>query len=102
MWICEIPVAPTRWGRPSSNMSPLRVQHYKLAQISSVQLSYSLLGSDLRLYVPQPDGTTRERLIPFHSPAAAWFLPLFTRLRLLLRAPLSQTQRTVALPYREA
>ena len=101
MRIFEIPVAPTRWGRSSPNASSLQVQHYELAQISSAQLSYSLLGSDLRLYLPQPDGTTRERQFPFHSPAAARFLPLFTRLRLLLRAPLLQAQRTVALPRQE-
>lgn len=101
MRIFEIPVAPTRWGRSSPNASSLQVQHYELARISSAQLSYSLLGSDLRLYVPQPDGTTRERQFPFHSPAAARFLPLFTRLRLLLRAPLLQAQRGVALPRQE-
>jgi hypothetical protein len=66
----------------------LQVQRYELACISSVQLSYSLFGSDLRLYLPQADGTTRECVIPFHSPAATWFLPLFTRLRLALRTPL--------------
>jgi hypothetical protein len=61
--------------------------HYDLATISSVQLRHSLLGSSLRIFVPQPDGRTQQHMFPFHSPAIAWFLPLFTRLRLLLSGP---------------
>lgn len=66
---------------------PILLQRYELAQISSAQLSYSLLGSDLRLFLPESTGPTREYIIPFQSPAIAWFLPLFTRLRLALRLP---------------
>lgn len=66
---------------------PIAHHRYALAQISSAQLSYSLFGSDLRLFLPASPGTTRELMIPFQSPAIAWFLPLFTRLRLALRLP---------------
>ncbi|HZU03333.1 MAG TPA: hypothetical protein VFA10_26945, partial [Ktedonobacteraceae bacterium] len=62
-------------------------QRYKLATISSAQLRYSLLGSGLSLFVPQPNGQTHQLVIPFHSPAIAWFLPLFTRLRVVLSGP---------------
>ncbi|HLI68374.1 MAG TPA: hypothetical protein VKV19_01330 [Ktedonobacteraceae bacterium] len=60
------------------------VQRYALSTLSSAQLEYSLLGSGLSLFVPQLDGHTRRLSVPFNSPAIAWFLPLFTRLRLLL------------------
>lgn len=60
---------------------------YDLITISSAQLRYSLLGSGLSIFVPQTDGQTRQHTFPFHSPAIAWFLPLFTRLRLLLSEP---------------
>jgi hypothetical protein len=60
------------------------IRRYELATISSAQLRHSLLGSSLSIFVPQKDGKTRQQVIPFHSPAIAWFLPLFTRLRLLL------------------
>jgi len=63
------------------------VHCYALATISSAQLRHSLLGSSLSIFVPQPDGRTQRHLIPFHSPAIAWFLPLYTRLRLLLSGP---------------
>jgi hypothetical protein len=63
------------------------VHHYDLARISSAQLRHSLLGSSLSIFVPQPDGRTQQHVFPFHSPAIAWFLPLFTRLRLLLSGP---------------
>lgn len=63
------------------------VQRYELAIISSAQLRYSLVGSSLSIFVPDPAGRTRQQVIPFHSPAIAWFLPLFTRLRLLLSEP---------------
>jgi len=70
--------------------SASRVSHaehthrYDLTTISSAQLRHSLLGSSLSLFVPQPAGRTQQHVFPFHSPAIAWFLPLFTRLRLLL------------------
>ena len=60
---------------------------YDLATISSAQLRQSLLGSSLSIFVPRPDGHTQQHVFPFHSPAIARFLPLFTRLRLLLGAP---------------
>ncbi len=64
-----------------------RVHRYDLTTISSAQLRQSLLGSSLSIFVPQPDGHTQQHVFPFHSPAIAWFLPLFTRLRVLLSAP---------------
>jgi hypothetical protein len=64
-----------------------QVQHYDLTSISSAQLRYSLLGSSLSVFIPQADGSTQRVSIPFHSPAIAWFVPLFTRLRLLLSGP---------------
>ncbi len=73
--------------------SASRVSHseqahrYDIARISSAQLRHSLLGSSLSIFVPQPDGRTQQHVFPFHSPAIAWFLPLFTRLRLLLSWP---------------
>lgn len=63
------------------------VQRYELRTISSAQLRYSLVGSSLSIFVPGPGGHTQQQVIPFHSPAIAWFLPLFTRLRLLLSEP---------------
>jgi hypothetical protein len=63
------------------------VHRYTLATISSAQLRQSLLGSSLSIFVPQPDHYTQQHIFPFHSPAIARFLPLFTRLRLLLGAP---------------
>ncbi len=63
------------------------VHRYDLATISSAQIRQSLLGSSLSIFVPQPDGHTQQHVFPFHSPAIARFLPLFTRLRILLGAP---------------
>jgi len=77
----------------SKRASADRVRHtehvhcYALATISSAQLRHSLLGSSLSIFVPQSDGRTQRHLVPFHSPAIAWFLPLYTRLRLLLSGP---------------
>ena len=64
-----------------------KVYRYDLATISSAQLRQSLLGSSLSIFVPQPEGHVQRHVFPFHSPAIAWFLPLFTRLRLLLSTP---------------
>ena len=64
-----------------------QVLRYDLAAISSAQLRHSLLGSSLSIFVPQSDGRTQQHVVPFHSPAIAWFLPLFTRLRVLLTGP---------------
>ncbi len=63
------------------------MHRYDLATISSAQLRYSLLGSSLSIFVPGPGGRAQQHVFPFHSPAIAWFLPLFTRLRLLLSGP---------------
>jgi diadenosine tetraphosphatase ApaH/serine/threonine PP2A family protein phosphatase len=77
----------------SKRASTSRVSHteqvhcYDLTMISSAQLRHSLLGSSLSIFVPHPDGRTQRHLIPFHSPAIAWFLPLYTRLRQLLSGP---------------
>ena len=70
----------------------LQAQRYPLAQLSSVQLSYSLLGSELRLFVPRLDREAQQIILPFQSPAIAWFLPLFTRLRLALSVPVPQAR----------
>lgn len=99
--ICELPGEPVRRPLDSAKAPSWQMQRYDLAQISSVQLSYSLLGSDLRLSLPQQGRTTQEYLIPFPSPAIARFLPLFTRLRLLLRAPLPQDLGATARPGQE-
>ena len=64
-----------------------QVLRYGLAAISSAQLRHSLLGSSLSIFVPQSDGRTQQYVFTFHSPAIAWFLPLFTRLRVLLTGP---------------
>lgn len=80
-------------GEKFHRASASRVSHtehmhrYDLATISSAQLRHSLLGSSLSIFVPQPDGRTQQHVFPFHSPAIAWFLPLYTRLRLLLSGP---------------
>ena len=75
-------------GRPArARATAIQVQRYPLAQISSAQLSYSLLGSELRLFVPRPDREAQQIILPFQSPAIAWFLPLFTRLRQALSVP---------------
>ncbi len=65
-----------------------------LSQVSSAQISYALLSASLRLFVPQQQDTARQHVIPFQSPAIAWFLPLFTRLRLLLNAPSHHCEHT--------
>ncbi len=63
------------------------IQRYDLTTLSSAQLHYSLLGSSLSIFVPELGGRAQQHIFPFHSPAIAWFLPLFTRLRLLLSGP---------------
>jgi hypothetical protein len=71
------------------------VQRYELATISSVQLRHSLMGSSLSLFIPLPNSRTRQVVIPFHSPAVAWFFPLFTRLRVLLSNPYRLREQNV-------
>jgi hypothetical protein len=73
-------------GKFSPSAVEETTRRYALSTISSAQLCYSLLGSSLSIFVPQADGVM-QRSIPFHSPAIAWFVPLFTRLRLLLSEP---------------
>lgn len=77
--------ASRRSGRHSGQQ--VEVRRFDLAGVSSAQLRYSLLGSSLSIFVPQPDERTQQQVLPFHSPAIAWFLPLFTRLRQLLSGP---------------
>jgi hypothetical protein len=84
--VCEEPHGTSRRTRSQSGQR-VEVRRFDLASISSAQLRYSLLGSSLSIFVPHPDGRTQQQVFPFHSPAIAWFLPLFTRLRLLLSGP---------------
>jgi len=72
---------------PRSKGAQEHALRYDLAAISSAQLRYSLLGSSLSIFVPQTAGRAQQHVFPFHSPAIARFLPLFTRLRLLLSGP---------------
>jgi hypothetical protein len=65
----------------------VHLQRYPLRTLSSVQLRYSLVGSSLSFTVPQPEQRIQRHVIPFHSPAVALFLPLFTRLRSALALP---------------
>ncbi len=74
-------------GRRATSGPTEQVSRHELTSITSAQLRYSLLGSGLSLFVPQEDGRTQQVSLPFNSPAIAWFLPLFTRLRLLLSGP---------------
>lgn len=84
--ICEERNDPSRRsGRHTAQR--VEVRRFDLAGVSSAKLRYSLLGSSLSVFVPQPSGRTQQHVIPFHSPAIAWFQPLFTRLRLLLSGP---------------
>ena len=79
-------------SRRTSRVDHTELVHcYALATISSAQLRHSLLGSSLSIFVPQHDGRTQRHLVPFHSPAIAWFLPLYTRLRLLLSRPFRES-----------
>jgi hypothetical protein len=74
-------------GRRATGSAAEQVSRYALDSITSAQLRYSLLGSGLSLFVPKGDGRAVPLSFPFNSPAIAWFLPLFTRLRLLLSGP---------------
>jgi hypothetical protein len=81
---------PQEKHRPFTSGRPDRHEHvrrYELLSVSSAQLRYSLVGSSLSIFVPGAGGHVQQQIIPFHSPAIAWFLPLFTRLRLLLSEP---------------
>lgn len=67
------------------------VRSYEFHALSSVQLRISLIGSSLSLFMPQPTQRPALEVIPFHSPASAWFVPLFTRLRMGLSSPPLET-----------
>lgn len=71
------------------------MRYYTLNAISSVQLRTSLVGSSLSVFIPQPTHRPSLEVIPFHSPARVWFLPLFTRLRVLLSGPSLETKKVV-------
>jgi inorganic pyrophosphatase len=71
--------------------SAVKVQRYDLSMLTSAQLRSSLVGSSLSLFVPRMSGPVQRVVVPFHSPALAWFVPLFTRLRVALTGPY-QTQ----------
>jgi hypothetical protein len=73
-------------GRKGAH-STVQVQHYPLHQLSSVQISYSLLGSNLTLFRPWGTNELERVVLPFQSPAMTLFLPLFTSLRLLINSP---------------
>jgi len=79
-------VLPTREGRGRAE-DTVQVQRYDLSALTSVQLRSSLVGSGLSLFVPQASGPVQRIVVPFHSPALAWFVPLFTRLRVALSGP---------------
>src|SRR5579875_3875951 len=79
-------VLPTREGRGRAE-DTVQVQRYDLSALTSVQLRSSLVGSGLSLFVPQASGPVQRIVVPFHSPALAWFVPVFTRLRVALSGP---------------
>ncbi|HYB01831.1 MAG TPA: hypothetical protein VED37_16545 [Ktedonobacteraceae bacterium] len=87
LFVIEEASGKSRRASTSRVDSTEQVHRYALATISSAQLRHSLLGSSLSIFVPQDDGHTLQHVFPFHSPAIAWFLPLYTRLRLLLSGP---------------
>jgi len=91
--VLETPAERTRGRTTLARDIAIHLRRYALAQISSAQLSYSLLGSELRLLVPRPEDEAQQVIIPFQSPALAWFLPLFTRLRLALSVPVPLAQQ---------
>lgn len=74
------------WFGTSKGESEI-TRSYKLSTISSAQLRVSLFGSSLSLFIPQGNNHVRQESIPFHSPARAWFEPLFERLRIALSGP---------------
>ena len=91
--VLETPGERTRGHTTLAKDIAIHLRRYALAEISSAQLSYSLLGSELRLFVPRPDNEAQQVIVPFQSPALAWFLPLFTRLRLALSVPVPLAQQ---------
>ena len=68
----------------------VQISNYDLHTITSAQLRYSLLGSNLSIFIPHKHAQKEEVQqisLPFHSPAITLFLPLFQKLRLLLTMP---------------
>ncbi|WP_151728916.1 hypothetical protein [Thermogemmatispora aurantia] len=76
---------------------PLRLHCVAPWNLSSLELRYSLLGSGLTLYEPRAADQVARYDLPFAGPALALVLPLFRRLRTLLRlAPGMQARLTEA------
>ncbi len=65
----------------------IRLRRYDLTTLTSAQLRSSLLGSSLSLFLPRANERAEQVVLPFQSPAIAWFRPLFTRLRVALSGP---------------
>jgi hypothetical protein len=77
--------APEGRAVPGRAPGPVLVRCLAPWSLSSLELRYSLLGSGLTLFEPRtPEGLIRYDL-PFAGPALALVLPLFVRLRTLLR-----------------
>lgn len=68
------------------------MRSYNFQLLSSVQLRISLVGSSLSMFIPQSTQRPTLEVIPFHSPARAWFIPLFTRLRVGMSGPSLETK----------
>ncbi|HVB23859.1 MAG TPA: hypothetical protein VNG51_18120 [Ktedonobacteraceae bacterium] len=75
-----------RWSKTKRAQGET-IHRFDIGAVSSAQLHYSLVGSTLSIVEPQPAGQPRHHVFPFHSPAIARFVPLFTRLSTLLRMP---------------
>ncbi|MHB8595684.1 MAG: hypothetical protein ACYDER_02600 [Ktedonobacteraceae bacterium] len=75
-----------RWSKTKREQGET-IHRFAIDSISSTQLHYSLVGSTLSIVEPQSAGQPFHHIFPFHSPAIARFVPLFTRLSLLLRMP---------------
>jgi hypothetical protein len=73
----------------------IRLRWYDLTALSSAQLRSSLLGSSLSLFLPRANKKTEQVVLPFQSPAIAWFRPLFTRLRVVLSGPFDRQQEQI-------
>lgn len=75
-----------RWPKTKREQGET-IHRYGIEAISSAQLQYSLVGSTLSIVEPPRAGQPLHHVFPFHSPAIARFIPLFTRLNMLLRMP---------------
>jgi hypothetical protein len=85
-----------RWtAGAEKDKEPLRLHCVAPWNLSSLELRYSLLGSGLTLYEPRAADQVARYDFPFAGPALALVLPLFRRLRTLLRlAPGMQARLT--------